>query len=109
MAINTYSGTEGAGVSLGQVGSAYLETGTDFLRPTGPTGGANEGVVVAISMLENTEFGDLIAESPTLTINSVTASGGAVTGNQLFPQGLTIYGRWTDVEVILGAVVVYFG
>ena len=121
-------------VPLGQLGSAYLTDGNAFTPPTGR-------VVIAITMVEDTAFDQLVPEVPTDStfkgsvfddsgtnrsdINcigtvAVTAANGtnadAVGGSNVFPKGLTIYGRWKTVELnndladpTTCAVILYFG
>ena len=121
-------------VPLGQLGSAYLDDGVAFTPPT-------NRVVIAITMVEDTAFDQLVPELPTDStfkgsvfvdgsgnnqsdINcigtvAVTAANGtnadAVGGSNVFPKGLTIYGRWKTVELnndLAGAdckVILYFG
>ena len=104
-------------VPLGQLGSAYLNDGDAFTPPT-------NRVVIAITMVEDTAFDQLVPELPTDStfkgsvfndsgtnrsdINcigtvAVTAANGtnadAVGGSDVFPKGLTIYGRWKTVEL----------
>ena len=114
---------------FGQVGSVFND-GTNAIKP--PTG----KVFVAITMLGDTTFdahGGLVAEqdsengleyistedadgtaqtahdagSPTET----TGSGGKVIDNSnTFPKGVTIYGRWTEVEPASGGpIIAYIG
>ena len=113
---------------FGQMGSAYTTASSDAIIP--PTG----KVFVAITMLDDTVFdatGGLIAEreplNATITVdryigtdqpaNDLAAgsettdegSGGQVVDSVTFPKGVTIYGRWTEVDVNSGSVVAYIG
>ena len=36
-------------------------------------------------------------------------SGGKVVDSVVFPKGVTIYGRWTEIDVDSGSVVAYIG
>jgi len=108
-------------VAFGQLGAVYTKTSGDAIKP--PTG----RVFVAIQMLENTTFDDtggLVAEVATLHFNTESAAGDnaadsetAAAGSggqevpqtQTFPKGMTIYGRWTEVDVLAGAVIAYIG
>ena len=51
--------------------------------------------------------------SHNLAVNSeTTVSGGGgqvITGNVVFPKGLTIYGRWTYVKPVEGSIIAYIG
>ena len=112
---------------FGQLGNVYTTASSDAIKP--PTG----KVFVAIQMIEDTVFdasGGLIAEprvNATVTNNvyigtdaaahdlsagSETVdegSGGKVVDSVTFPKGLTIYGRFTEIDVNSGSVVAYIG
>ena len=115
---------------FGQLGSAYTTASSDAIKP--PTG----KVFVAITMLDNTVFDDtggLVADIPIsgsdqyigteqpandLADGSETTdegSGGLIIGGDTegdavtFPKGVTIYGRWTEIDVYSGKVIAYIG
>ena len=117
---------------FGQLGSAYTTASSDAIKP--PT----NKVFVAITMLADTVFdasGGLVADNPTVrTAVATTAtagvyigtekaandladgsettdegSGGKVVDSVTFPKGVTIYGRWTEIDVNSGSVVAYIG
>ena len=111
---------------FGQLGSAYLrDLDADFYPPSGL-------VVVAITVIEACEFNELVAdtsgytkadgsegvayfgtETPVL-MNGTNAAGDTVASDAInaaddFPAGVTIYGRWTKVDIDQGKVILYFG
>ena len=111
---------------FGQLGSAYLRTAdVDFTPPSGL-------VIVAITVIETCEFNELVADTDGYTavdgsggiayfgtqaavaMNGTTNNGGTNlpdpidTGDD-FPTGVTIYGRWTKVDIDQGKVILYFG
>ena len=117
---------------FGQLGSAYTTASSDAIKP--PT----NKVFIAITMLADTVFdasGGLIADNPTVrTALATTAtagvyigtekaandladgsettdegSGGIVVDSVTFPKGITIYGRWTEIDVNSGSVIAYIG
>ena len=118
---------------FGQLGSVYTTASSDAIKP--PTG----KVFVAITMLDDTIFDDsggLVAETRVngsvtnniyagteaaahnLTASSETVdegSGGVIVGGTTesdavtFPVGVTIYGRYTQIDVYSGAVIAYIG
>jgi hypothetical protein len=94
-----YSVQEAQNAGLGQVGSAYLD-GTSFTP--------SSGVVVAITMLTNCTFQVLTpVAGGSKTYISVTGTGYEGSGDTLantdtFPAGVTIYGRWSVVDVTSG-------
>lgn len=118
---------------FGQLGSAYTTASSDAITP--PT----NKVFVAITMLADTVFdasGGLVAErvrvpgtnatdpstldgdiyisteQPANDLATATATegtGGKVVDSVTFPKGITIYGRWTEIDVNSGHVVAYIG
>ena len=114
MAVNNYAVNEAQNIALGQSGS-ILVTGT-----TAVTCGAGSGVFVAIQFIEDTIFasgaGGLSAEvgqlfpSDTGTGTSIDSDGGAAIDGVTFPQGMTIFGRWTGFQLTAtGSVIAYVG
>jgi len=98
--------------SLGQEGS-ILVTGTTACT-------CAKGVFVAIQFIEDTIFasgsGGLVAETEQLfpddagTGTSIDADAGAAIDGVTFPQGMTIFGRWTGFTLTAtGAVIDYVG
>tara|TARA_R100001463_G_scaffold92574_5_gene147350 strand:+ start:6420 stop:6752 length:333 start_codon:yes stop_codon:yes gene_type:complete len=95
-------------VSFGQLGSVYTKSGSDAVLP--PTG----KVFVAITVLEDTTFdssGGLISEVPTKYFGSEgigEGSGGIqLTNAVVFPKGMTLFGRWTQIDVNVGSCIAY--
>jgi len=108
-------------IALGQYGSIFLDTGTAASSP--PTG----LVFVAITFLDDTTFdssGGLIAEDENQYANTEAAShdesDGSETSTQgsgglqidvsnTFPAGVTIFGRWTEIDLDSGMIIAYIG
>jgi len=117
---------------FGQLGSVYTDAPGDAIKP--PT----NKVFVAITMLADTVFDSgagLVADNPTVRTDVNTTavagvyigtekaagdlandaettdegSGGKVVDSVVFPKGVTIYGRWTEIDVSSGSVVAYIG
>ena len=106
---------------LGQAGSVYAAAGTDTIIPP-----LNQ-VFVAITMVTDCTFepssNGLVAEDANKYINTETAahdaaassetsvlgSGGAVVDTVIFPAGMTIYGRWTEIDLSVGSCIAYIG
>ena len=113
MALRQYGVVEAQNAALGQAGS-ILVTGT-----TAVTCGAGSGVFCAIQFIEDTVFasgsGGLIAETEQLfpddtgTGTLIDSNGGAAIDGETFPQGMTIFGRWTGFTLASGACVAYVG
>ena len=107
-----FSVSEAQNLSLGQSGSILV------------TGTANPvvcliGVFVAIQFIEDTVFasgsGGLVAETEQLFPDDtgagtlIDADGGAAIDGETFPQGMTIFGRWTGFQLVSGACIAYVG
>ena len=113
MTLRQYAVVETQNVALGQAGS-ILVTGT-----TAVTCGSGTGVFVAIQFIEDTVFasasGGLVAETEQLfpddagTGTLIDADGGAAIDGETFPQGMTIFGRWTSILLDSGACIAYVG
>jgi len=108
---------------LGQMGS-ILHVNDDSVVDSGITVAgelaARGAVFVAITFLENSTFATanasgLVSEDNTLYINSESGStaidgnGGSETDGITFPAGLTIYGRWTTIDLATGTCIAYIG
>jgi hypothetical protein len=99
---------------LGQAGS-ILVTGTTNAVTTSV---ANTKFI-AIQFLEDTTFDagaeGLVASTAGLwpddndASTTIDANGGAVTGSEVFPQGMTIFGRWDGFKLDSGKVIGYLG
>ena len=96
--------------SFGQLGSAFVDDGGAYTPPAGK-------VVVAIQCLADTTFSVLTPEA-TDDCFGVAADSGVGTNNELvdssniFPKGMTIFGRWTAVTATAdtdGGIVLYLG
>ena len=105
----------GTSAGFGQMGSVFI-TGTSAV--TSGTLSAFEGAVFcAITFLDDTTFADangLVAEKTQHFINSDGVQDGissntAVTNGEVFPKGVTIYGRWTKITLATGKVIAYIG
>ena len=111
--------------NFGQLGSVFND-GTAAITP--PT----NKVFVAITMLADTTFdssGGLKADNDSagagleyigteaaahnLSVASETTSSGGgglqVDVSNTFPEGLTIFGRWTEIDLASGMIIAYIG
>ena len=100
MAYPNYTVVEAGNVGLGQVGSAVLDSGES---------GASLGTVAAITMLEDTTFTTLTQSSAAITGTGTSTHGNSIVNTDVFPAGVTIYGRWTAVTVNAGLCIIYLG
>ena len=102
--------------SFGQLGSGYLDQNRVFNPPTGK-------VIVGIQFLQDTELANLVADTTQGNDAAFFSFADAADGNgsnadelentALFPAGMTIYGRWTRVQLKVaqanGGIICYFG
>jgi len=108
--LHKYSAGEAGSVSLGQVGSILIDQST-----TDEDAVPLFGAFVAIQFIEDTVFGTLTAETSQLypasgeTSTSVDANAGAAATSVTFPQGMTIFGRWTAINLASGSCIAYVG
>ena len=110
---------------FGQMGSIHI-SGTTLTTSRGVTAdpgiGSNNPVFCAITFLEDTVFANTLAgltpdpDNAQLfpggtgrTSTSIDANGGAITGTEVFPKGVTIYGRWTSITLASGRIIAYIG
>ena len=118
--IRQYSVIEGQNVSLGQIGSVFLDASGASSPPTGH-------VFIAITFIDDSIFdasGGLIAEDSAKFVNTEAAahnnadgsetaiegSGGLqIDASNTFPAGITIYGRWTEIDLTSGMLIAYIG
>ena len=108
---------------FGQGGSIFADGDADLVPPLGT-------VFVAITFLEDTIFDDaspgggLVAEDATKYVNTEEAAHNLGDGNatsiegeggliidesNTFPQGVTIFGRWTEIDLVSGMIIAYIG
>jgi len=118
------SGAKFQEASLGQYGSTYLDGDGDTIDLSGSSA---TRYVCSITFLEDTQFHDLetlggeIGSFSTVTVendldhatNGIGASGNGTdlvqdASGQTFPKGITIFGRWDNVQLHSGACICYF-
>jgi hypothetical protein len=105
--LHSYTVQEAQNATMGQAGSVYLDTDGTTFTPT-------SGVVVAITMISDTDFDTLTAETGAKCIEvggtGYESAGDTLANTDLFPAGMTIYGRWSSVSVNTnGACICYIG
>ena len=117
----TTQGPVNPSAPLGQAGSMFADGDADLVPPLGT-------VFVAITFLADSTFdsttGGLVAEDSTKYINTVEAAHNLTDGNatsiegeqglivddgNTFPKGVTIYGRWIEIDLDEGMLIAYIG
>ena len=102
--------------AFGQMGSVFLKDASAAIT-SNEVAGMGDAVFCAITFLEDTVFANagLIAEDENLYVNSVaeqtkiTASTSDNTQGEVFPKGVTIYGRFTKIILVSGKIIAYIG
>ena len=107
-------------VGFGQAGAVFLDSNGAASPPTG-------AVFVAITFLDDTTFdssGGLIAEDSAKFANTEAAAHDNADGSETvsegsgglqidvsnsFPAGVTIYGRWSEIDIDSGMLIAYIG
>ena len=107
MSMREYGVVEAQNLAMGQAGSIFVN-GT-----TAVTCGAGSNVFIAIQFIEDTVFasgsGGQLFPDDTGTGTLIDADGGAAIDGETFPQGMTIYGRFTGFTLASGACIAYVG
>ena len=83
----------------GQLGSLF-EDGTDNITSK---------QIIAIQFLEDTTFTTLTPSGSNLYIGTANQDGDAIDTSNTFPQGMTIFGRWTGYRLASGTIIAYKG
>ena len=127
----------GVAYNFGQLGSVYTTHGSDAIKP--PTGkvfvaitmlaatvfddsgglvAERKAVPGATAADASTETGDVFisTEQPAHDLadgseTTIEGSGGIILTGVSFPEGVTIYGRWTEIDIkgSSGSIVAYIG
>jgi len=118
--LRNFAVIEAQNVALGQGGSVYTTASSDAIKP--PT----EREFIAITMVTDTIFDSsngLVATDASGYVNTETAahdqadgsetedygSGGQVVDSVTFSAGMTIYGRWSEIDISSGSIIAYIG
>jgi len=101
--------------AFGQLGSGFVDDAGAFEPPAGK-------VIVAIQFLADTTLTVLTPDATqgndaaffglATQVNGNGANSETIADNNIFPKGLTIYGRWTAVTAAAdadGGIICYFG
>lgn len=105
-------------IAFGQLGSSYSNTIGHTVKP--PSGRH----IVAITFLEDLKL-DVLTAAGTTNLDAsfnftdegasldTTTNGEAIAATTVFPKGLTVYGKWTQVSLAAAGttagIICYFG
>ena len=108
---------------FGQMGSVYTKSSADAITPPrgkvfiafttlATTAFDNDGMVADNNIKAGQEYiGNTAAhnavESPDLGESGV--GGLAIDNTVSFPSGITVFGRWTELDLASGAIIAYIG
>ena len=120
--LRTLGDTDVGALALDPTGAAYVrealgQAGSCFVSGTSAVTAAY-GKFVAIQFLEDTVFNSTDGLVATDTgrwpddsgaASDISSSNTAAVGSQVFPQGMTIFGRWDSFILASGAVIAYVG
>ena len=107
MAYPNFTVVEAQNIAMGQVGVAFKNNQNTYTPPNGM-------VVVAVTFVTDSVFAaGTTVESTDFTAQATGASAGGTAGNGFgsttFPAGLTIYGRFTAMDLDSGSAIYYLG
>lgn len=103
-----YTVAEAQRISLGQYGSAFVDTTGQYTPPSGLK-------IAMITMLTDVEFAELTPSDTSVGFGTTAVSPGSggdiVTSSDTFPAGITIYGKWDSCELQTSGdkILIYFG
>ena len=95
--LNKFTVVEAQNAALGQAGAKFIN---DLAVHTGS--------FVAIQCLEETVFNVLTPEDTTNGYGVGSYNGNSM-ASETIPAGVTIYGRWTTIDLTSGLVIAYIG
>jgi hypothetical protein len=111
-ALADLSGADGdyTPLQVNKTGALNVTENTGYLGAIFEDGDTNitSKKVVAIQFLEDTTFTTLTPEDSSY-IGTASGNGDAIDTSNTFPQGMTIFGRWTGFRLASGTIVAYQG
>lgn len=103
-----YTVAESQRISLGQYGSAFVDTTGQYTPPSGLK-------IAMITMLTDVEFSELTPSDTDVgfgtTASSPGTGGDTLSSSDTFPSGITIYGKWDSctLQTAGDKIIIYFG
>ena len=105
--IHNFTVQESQNIQLGQCRSAFLNDTDTYIPASGEA-------VIAIQVIQDAKFTTITPEDPdncfgdsATGIGNTGGTGDAIAATTLFPAGITLFGRWTEVDLASGVVVLY--
>ena len=111
-ALESLSGTDGdySALQVNKTGALNVTETTGHLGAIFEDGTENitSKQVIAIQFIEDTTFTTLTPVDSSY-IGTASSNGDAIDTDNTFPQGMTIFGRWTGYRLASGSIVAYQG
>tara|TARA_R100000700_G_C3040899_1_gene64962 strand:+ start:136 stop:438 length:303 start_codon:yes stop_codon:yes gene_type:complete len=95
--LHKLSVVEAQNAALGQAGAKFISDTS-----------VHSGSFVAIQCVEDTVF-NVLTPADTTNGYGVGSYNGNTMASETIPAGMTIYGRWTSIDLTSGAVIAYIG
>ena len=95
--LNKFSVIEAQNAALGQAGAKFISDNS-----------VHSGSFVAIQCIEDTVF-NALTPADTTHGYGVGSYNGNTMASETIPAGMTIYGRWTSIDLTSGAIIAYIG
>ena len=95
--LQKFTVVEAQNASLGQAGAKFISDES-----------VHTGSFISITMIEDTIFNALTPADTTYGYG-VGSYNGNTMASETIPQGLTIFGRWTAIDLTSGACIAYVG
>ena len=117
-----FTGTALGGQNSTEVSYGWGQSGSVFILGTDAVNSYDvdtDAIFCAITFLEDTKFhagaNGLNSTDNTMFPNTSTSQSGIGSNTEVvdtpsvFPKGVTIYGRWTTIQLVDGKVIAYIG
>lgn len=95
--LHNYTVVEAQNINLGQGGAKFISDTSE-----------HTGSFVAIAMIEDTVFNTLTPSDTTYGYGVGSYNGNSM-ASETIPQGMTIFGKWTTIDLTSGACIAYTG
>ena len=95
--LSKFTVVEANNIALGQGGAKFISDNA-----------VHTGSFIAITMIEDTVFNALTPDDTTNGYGVGSYNGNSM-ASEVLPAGLTIFGKWTTIDLASGACIAYIG
>ena len=95
--LSKFTVVEANNIALGQAGAKFISDNA-----------VHTGSFIAITMIEDTVFNALTPDDTTNGYGVGSYNGNSM-ASEVLPAGLTIFGKWTTIDLASGACIAYIG